>query len=104
MTMGMVLRRSLRVGGRLPGQENQGRVGALGPLPHVVCNLDRGDVSTGDDDDKDNHSSGNRCMSREILHAVDVGMGLMLCPPAPMTGPGMQTRVLVNRRAARPLP
>ena len=106
--MGIVLRRSLRVG-CLPGQENQGGAGAPRALPRIVRNFDRGDVSTGDDDD-DNDDDGGLCGGREILCAVNAGTGSSMCPPTPTTGGlgcgrgSRSTVVPVDRRAARPLP
>jgi len=106
--MGMVLRQSLPVG-CLPGQENQGGAGAPRAPPRIVRNLDRGDVSTGYDDD-DNDNDGNLCGGREILCTVNVGTGSSMCPPTPTTGGlgcgrgSRSTDVPADRRAARPLP
>jgi len=105
---GDVLRRSLRVG-CFPGQENQGGAGAPRAPPRIVHNLDRGDVSTGDDDD-DNADDVDLCGGREILCAVNAGTGLIMCPPTPTTGGlgcgrgSRSTVVPVGPRAARPLP
>jgi hypothetical protein len=51
-----------------------------------------GDVSTRDNklDDNNDDDIGNG--SREFLRAINVGMGSMLCPPAP-TMDGLRTRV-----------
>jgi hypothetical protein len=87
---------------RLPGQENQGRVGAPLPPPHDVHNLNCGDISTRDNDD-DNDDDGNLHGGREILCAINMGRGSMLCPPVSTTG-GLQTQVPAAHCTAHPLP
>jgi hypothetical protein len=86
--------------GHLPSQENQGGVGIPWPPTHGVCDLDHGDVSTGDNDN--NNNDNNLCGVRKILHAIHVGTGLRLRSPALATG-GLRMQVLVDRRAAGPL-
>jgi hypothetical protein len=91
----------------LTGQENQGRVGAPRPPPHVVRNLNCGDISTGDNNDNivnnnDKDNDGDLCVDREILCAINVGSGLRMCSTAPTMG-GLRTRVPVNNCIACPL-